>query len=335
MQEKIVFTVVKNEAPFLLEWIAFQKVIGFDRVVIYTNGCTDLTDPLCAALAEQGVIEHRICAQATGSPQGHASWLFRKSEGVKPGDWLMFCDPDEFLNIKFGEGRVDDLIARIAGYRGIMVPWRLFGDSGHLQYRGRSVSVDYQLAALPTHPDRRVVKSFYEYGSDVLAIGVHVPEMAASFWEGGPSFASSRLTAIDPTLAAYSAWREVGQHATCDSSDSTYEHVQMNHYFVRSVACYAIKYDRGPGGVKPEEILQKQRQYYGGNKFEAANTNYVQDSSILRHLPQLDRKLAELLAIPAVNEIQARIVAEFQAFEAEFLKRNPTWSPPEGDLPAA
>lgn len=31
------FSAMKNEAPFLLEWVAYHKAIGFDRIVIYSN----------------------------------------------------------------------------------------------------------------------------------------------------------------------------------------------------------------------------------------------------------------------------------------------------------
>lgn len=85
MSEKIVFTVVKDEAPFLLEWIAFYRMIGFDTVVIYSNNSTDRTDELCAAMAAEGLIEHHIHQPEGRSPQGHAAWLFRRSGAGKAG----------------------------------------------------------------------------------------------------------------------------------------------------------------------------------------------------------------------------------------------------------
>ena len=39
-------TCVKNEGPFLLEWIAFNRVIGVTDFLFYHNDCTDGTDRL-------------------------------------------------------------------------------------------------------------------------------------------------------------------------------------------------------------------------------------------------------------------------------------------------
>ena len=51
---KVLFSAVKNEAPFLLEWIAYHKVIGFDEIVICSNPSTDGTEEILAPLALAG-----------------------------------------------------------------------------------------------------------------------------------------------------------------------------------------------------------------------------------------------------------------------------------------
>jgi hypothetical protein len=35
------FAIFKDEAPYLLEWIAFHKMIGVALFVLYDNGSTD------------------------------------------------------------------------------------------------------------------------------------------------------------------------------------------------------------------------------------------------------------------------------------------------------
>ena len=48
-------TCVKNEGPFLLEWIAFHRVLGVTDFLFYSNDCTDATDRLLDALAQAAV----------------------------------------------------------------------------------------------------------------------------------------------------------------------------------------------------------------------------------------------------------------------------------------
>jgi hypothetical protein len=45
---------MRDEAPALLEWVAFQDVIGIDRIVVYTNDCRDGTDAMLDRLGQIG-----------------------------------------------------------------------------------------------------------------------------------------------------------------------------------------------------------------------------------------------------------------------------------------
>ena len=51
-------TCVKNEGPFLLEWIAFNRLIGVTDFLFYSNDCSDGTDRLLDALARRGMVHH-------------------------------------------------------------------------------------------------------------------------------------------------------------------------------------------------------------------------------------------------------------------------------------
>tara|TARA_R110002074_G_scaffold269101_3_gene441049 strand:- start:81 stop:341 length:261 start_codon:yes stop_codon:yes gene_type:complete len=45
---------VKDEAVFMLEWVAHHHLLGFDDICIYTNDCTDGTVALLSALEDAG-----------------------------------------------------------------------------------------------------------------------------------------------------------------------------------------------------------------------------------------------------------------------------------------
>lgn len=321
MAEKILFTVVRNEAPYLLEWVAFHRLIGFDTVVIYSNNCTDRTDQLCADLAAEGLVEHHICDPQGASAQGHAAWLFRRSGRAKEGDWVFFCDPDEFLNIKFGAHRLDDLIRRMGAAKGVMVPWRLFGDAGHLHYTGRSIDPIYSRAAPVANPNNRVVKTLFRYGPDVEFMGIHVPKMRPDYWMGGAPFLSPRLAPVDPARPAYDRWREQGQIVTCDHADTSYDDIQLNHYFLRSRASFALKNLRGSGGTSAARS-DVDRDRYSAEKYEKSNHNEVEDHSILIWQSQLDTTLKNILSYPKIARTQNMVWSDYLGFEEGFLAGN-------------
>lgn len=52
----LILTSMKNEAPFILEWIAYHKAIGAKHFLVYTNDCSDNTNEILDRLAELGLV---------------------------------------------------------------------------------------------------------------------------------------------------------------------------------------------------------------------------------------------------------------------------------------
>ena len=126
MSRRILIATMRNEAPFILEWLAYHRVIGFDAAIIWSNDSDDGTTALLNRLDEAGVIAHRHW-----SPDAERPIVDQLAEDAaqarlfEDGDWVMWLDADEFLNIHVGEGRLDDLIAALGDHRGICATWRL------------------------------------------------------------------------------------------------------------------------------------------------------------------------------------------------------------------
>jgi hypothetical protein len=96
-------TMMRDEAPALLEWVAFQDAIGIDRIVVYTNDCRDGTDAMLDRLARSA---RRSSAgtipRPPTKPQPQALREAQKDLAVLETDWLIVLDSDEFINVKVG-----------------------------------------------------------------------------------------------------------------------------------------------------------------------------------------------------------------------------------------
>ena len=133
---------MKDEGPYILEWLAYPRAIGFTDFLIYTNDCSDGTDLLLDRLQHNGIVTHVRNKVLKRGP--HLSALkYAKDHHLYSGaDWAYVCDADEFLNIKIGNGHVEDLIAHFADADAIPVAWRLFSNNGHLaQFPGLCTEV--------------------------------------------------------------------------------------------------------------------------------------------------------------------------------------------------
>ncbi|MEM9757185.1 MAG: glycosyltransferase family 2 protein [Pseudomonadota bacterium] len=65
-------TPMKNEGPFILEWVAYHRLIGVSDVLVFRNDCEDGTDMILERLDELGVVRHLPNpSRSVGSAEHH------------------------------------------------------------------------------------------------------------------------------------------------------------------------------------------------------------------------------------------------------------------------
>ncbi|MEZ5722539.1 MAG: glycosyltransferase family 2 protein [Paracoccaceae bacterium] len=139
---------MKNEAPYILEWVAYHRMIGVDNFLIYTNGCTDGTDELLDRLQALGIVQRRDNDAWQGnSPQQHALDASLSEPLVEQADWVIHIDVDEFINIRVGDGTLADFFDRVPDATNVAMTWRLFGHNGVERFEDRLVIDQFDQAA--------------------------------------------------------------------------------------------------------------------------------------------------------------------------------------------
>ncbi len=280
---RIVVTCMKNEGPFMLEWIAFHLSIGFDRFLIYTNDCDDGTDKITDRLAELGFCQ-RLDNPRVGNqrPQAVAMRDMFKREIVKSAEWVFFSDCDEFLNIHLGVGHLDDLLAAAGDAEVISPMWRLFGDAGIVDFKDAPVIEQFLLAAPASRPvsvNSWGFKSLFRPTPNVARIGAHRP-----FFKDEGAVVGRWLRSdgkqMDQAMITQ-GWRYT-------RGNGGYDWAQLNHYAVRSVDSFLVKCSRGH---VLHTHLAIDVEYH--NMF---NHNDEGDLSILRRLPEFQKILDVLKA---------------------------------------
>jgi hypothetical protein len=253
---KVLFTAVRNEAPFLLEWVAYHQVIGFDLIVIASNDCDDGATELADALAELGNvvhIAHEVPVDAR--PQASAARLVNDRHLLSDGDWAIWLDADEFLNVLAGEGLVDDLLRAIAPHDGALINWRLFGDGGNARFPGRFVSEAFSTASAPEYGENEEVKTLFRMGPWIEGFAdrsINRPKLIPQAGEDSttPSFVTPAGQPIDRKLNRHRSWyagRQRPAQRTAAPHERGYAFAQINHYTVRTPDMFALKGRRGRG----------------------------------------------------------------------------------------
>ncbi len=232
---------MKNEAPYIIEWIAYHRAIGVDNFLIYTNGCTDGTDEVLGRLQDMGILQHRNNDDWKGnSPQQYALNRALKEPVIQNADWIIHIDVDEFMNVRTGNGTLDDLFAAVPDATNIAMTWRLFGHNGVTQLNDEFVIEQFDTCAPKYCPKPHTVWGFKTMFRNIGAyskISCHRPNKLEESFEGKVKWVNG--SGQDMTRdAAHNGWRS-------SKKNVGYDLLQLNHYALRSAESFLIKRQRG------------------------------------------------------------------------------------------
>lgn len=311
--EVVLVSAMRNEGPFVLEWLAYHRVIGVDRVVIVSNGSTDGQDDLLAALSDAGEVTFLRTAPGKGvAPQAAAVQAFEAEVGYRPGVWYLWLDADEFLNVHVGDRTVQALVKRIGPTGALMLNWRLFGSGGNDSFPGRHVSEAFTgasrlgfVANLETKPLFRVGDKFAGFSSNSTDLPrlVEGAEVTAEDCLGGNG------KPLDPKNPRTTPWLArqayAGRSNLASRREFGWDLAQINHYSVRTPDHFRLKAARGRGMVAtgPRRPNVRHTPAY----FDRFDRNEVEDRSILHWEAAVTAELARLLALPGVAEAKAMV----------------------------
>lgn len=284
-----IVTTMKNEGPFILEWIAYHRMIGVNDFLVYTNDCTDGTDTMLQLLQEKGIVQYREnpFPGTKFKPQQAALMAADKEPIVRNADWLICMDVDEYINIHTGEGRLEDLFAAVKDANMIAITWRLFGNNDIHEFEDTLLCEAFTRCApeLIRKPHQAWgFKTLYRNQSIFKKMGVHRPKgLKPQLWESINWVNGSGEQM--PSNMFRNGWRST-------TTTYGYDLVTLNHYAVRSAESFLVKRDRG----RVNHVERDQGLAY----WFRMNNNAEENRSIQRMLPALRTELDSLLEDPEI-----------------------------------
>ena len=292
-----IVTAMKNEGPFILDWLAHNRVVGVDDFLIYTNDCSDGTEKLLEALARNRIVEHRENPYRTsgGVPQHAAFRAAEREKIVRNASWLLTLDVDEYINIHVGDGRLADLMAAVPDANVFSMPWRLFGSGDKTAFEDRPVAEQFKDCAPEYSPRPHQAwgfKTLYKNGGLFKRLGVHRPR-------GLDPATREEINWVDgsgrplPVSLWQAGWRMT---EACWG----YELVTLNHYAVRNAEAFLVKRDRG----RVNHVSRDQGLAY----WFRMNNNGSEDRTIDRYSERVAEERQRLAAIPDVAEAHTNSV---------------------------
>ncbi len=275
---------MKNEAPYIVEWVAYHRAIGVDNFIIYTNGCEDGTSELLDRLQAMGVLQHRNNDDWKGnSPQQHALNQSLNEDVVKNADWLIHIDVDEFINIRCGNGTLADFFARVPDATNVAMTWRLFGHNGVTELRDELVIEQFDTCAPKYCPKPHTVWGFKTMFRNIGAyekISCHRPNKLDEAMRGDVFWVNGSGQPMGDAVKD-NGWRS-------SKASIGYDLLQLNHYALRSAESFLIKRQRG-------RALHVDRSI-GINYWVRMDWSVHKDITIKRNIPRVRAEVDRLMA---------------------------------------
>lgn len=288
---------VRNEAAFLLEWLAHHQAVGFTDFLVFSNDCQDGTDRMLDRLDEMGHLRHvrNDGPYESGGIQFTALKQADKHKLVKQADWVLALDVDEFVNIHAGDGTLPDLLQALPDADAITLTWRLFGNADVVRYQDSPVTSTFTRCApeIMHWPWRAAMfKTLFRNDGTYRKLGVHRPRSPVSRELDGFRWFDGEGRELDSQFKTKRLFSNYGR--------PNYAHVQLNHYPLGAMESYVLKADRGRA-VHSDHLLDV-------DYWVERNFNTETDTSIERLADARGAQVATLMADPKLAKLHRKAV---------------------------
>ncbi len=303
---------VRNEAAFLLEWLAHHRACGVSDFLIYSNACEDGTDLMLDRLEAMGLVQH----QRNDGPHDHRGIQFTalnmaaKHPLTKAADWILPLDVDEFVNVHVGARTLPDLIAALPEATAITLTWRLFGNGEVVQFTDAPVTETFTQAApldMPWPWRSAMFKTLYRNDGTYAKPGVHRPRAPDKSRVDAARWFDGEGRELDAQFRTRRIFSNYGK--------SNHGLAQLNHYPLGAMESYVLKAARGRA-VHSDHMLDV-------DYWVERNFNTHEDTSIHGLKPLSAPILQELHADPELAALHARAVAWRHDRFAELMLEEP------------
>lgn len=289
---------MRNEGPFIVEWVSWYRMLGFE-VLVVTNDCTDHSVALLQALERQGWLAHRPHRPRRRQHPKHSAYAAMRAHPlVAQVDWVLVCDVDEFLVLH----RADRIDAFLNGFSqpplGVCFHWRVFGTGGQTTWQDGLVHRNFHQAAPRETPANTSFKTLFRRPTAFAAFCDHAPMNYAGPWAvDGQVFVDcngKRLQRLVPDNRP--------QKATAPDR-VRHGAAQLNHYMLRSKESFALK--RGTPSASTG------RDRYNAAFLQTYDRNEVRDEGALRFAARFDAVHAEAMALPEVFRLHHKCCGDY------------------------
>jgi len=266
--------IVRDEAPYIEEWLAFHLLQGATKILVYDNGSTDGTLQLLGQAAANAPINVIDWSEQPGhfDMVQRAAYMDGAARLIGSSDFAAFIDADEFLHVGAGQTVTEALTAFSSEVSAIAVNQRVFGSSGLIDYNATPVTTRFVRCTEPEYVENRWFKTIARPEQIVEFNSAHSVVVRSGHYVMNDGGDLTRDT-DHPGLAS-----RIGRGP-----------LTVNHYMLRSLEEYRGKQRRWE--IRSEMHERYDMGYFHGREPTA---NAIVDDRLMSYSEQLEHMMFRL-----------------------------------------
>lgn len=246
--------IIKNESPYIVEWIKYHELLGIENFYIFNNDSTDNIDKVLKPFVDKGNVQ---LYNLPGKVRQLDAYNIGLRLARKNGNYLLVLDADEFLFLRDESDDITEIVnqffKRNESVGGLVFNWCIYGSSHFEEKQTGLVTQIY------TH------RSHFDFENNKNVKSLVDPDRTVAFTN--PHFATY--------YGNYHAFNLQGNVVEGPFSKPVNNpRVRINHYFTKSKEEFLAKRSRGMADSVGIRDVQD---------FETHDRNEVFDDSMKRY----------------------------------------------------
>jgi len=272
---------IKNETPYLPEWIEFHLIQGFDYFILYDNESNDGLYDIMKPYLDQKILEIRKYPEHlknSNTARNYWAMEYCIQEQREKSKWIHFHAIDEFTYCPDGR-KVSELLKEFEQFGGLAVNWKLFGTNGHIEKPEGLVIENYT---------KRLKYDRYLHVKTIIQPEKTHPKVANAHW----FYTDTVDENYNPVQGPFNVYSENLPFMQLpkiykDPIQYTFNKIANNHYITKSQKEFDEKYNKGvlDAGANNENVKRRIEDAYDNfpnDENAKFNGGWVEDTDILK-----------------------------------------------------
>lgn len=247
--------IMKNEGPYLKEWLDFHILVGIDKFYLYDNGSTDNTTEILKPYIERGIVDYTYFPGRAKQRPAYYDVINKHADDTR---WLALIDLDEFL-VPVNHNTLPDFLHTLPRFSQLIISWVDYGSNGH-----------------KTKPDGLVIENFTKHARDNWGVKSIINPRLITYL-GNPHYNYVAGPTIDEN------GKKIGR-INQEKNPTTINKIRCNHYITKSYDEYMARCNLGDAG-SGEKIKTFGRD--PETNFHLFNKNDIYDPIMQKYVKKL------------------------------------------------